>query len=67
MQAVSVPTISETKISELSETVRELVEASTKLAIKLAICECEKQNCPLIVIARQIAKAIDKLQSVSSQ
>lgn len=53
------------RVNELSEAVRELVEASTKLTIKLAICECDKKNCPLIEQAKNIAKAIDKIQSLS--
>jgi len=59
------PTMQDPKVAELSDAVRELVEASTKLVIKLAVCECKENNCPIMVVAKQIAKAIDKLQTIS--
>ncbi|MEM2261253.1 MAG: hypothetical protein QXK24_02250 [Ignisphaera sp.] len=60
-----IPAIQDPKVAELGDAVRELVEASTKLVIKLAICECKEKNCPILAVAKQIAKAIDKLQTIN--
>lgn len=60
-----VSSVDSVKMDELSEIVRELVEASTKLVIKLAICECDKKDCPVLRVAKDIAKAIDKIQTIA--
>lgn len=57
--------IPDAKMEELSDAVKDLVEASTRLVIKLAVCECDSKNCPLLTQAKAIAKAIDKLQTIT--
>lgn len=53
------------KVAELSDAVKALVEASTRLVIKLAVCDCNPNTCPLHVPAKAIAKSIDKIQMIT--
>lgn len=55
------------KVAELSDAVKSLVEASTRLVIKLAVCDCNPVNCPLYAPAKAIAKSIDKIQMITPQ
>jgi len=55
------------KVEALNEAVRRLIDASTKLTVKVATCSCENAgNCGVFKFAKEVAKAIDELQALST-
>lgn len=46
-----------------NEIVRDILEKATKLAIKVASCECDrKDECGVYKLSKELAKAIDTFQ-----
>jgi hypothetical protein len=60
-----IPKISEQMTSILQDKLRELMNHSTTLVLKVASCNCkDKEKCGVYLAGRQIARLIDEIQEL---
>jgi len=66
MAGQAMPQQLDPKAEAINEAVRQLIDAATKLTVKVATCSCEKKDeCGVFKFGREVAKAIDSLQTLA--